>query len=215
MRMAAEGTTMSWVLFDYGGVICYPQPEEDLAGLARAAGCTAAEFSGAYWPYRLDYDRAVLDSTGYWQRVAGRLGRSFGEAQIAELSSLDVASWMHLQAGTVALVEDMAATGHRLALLSNAPADVAEAVSGLPVAAHFEHLIFSCYLKSAKPDPECFYGALAVMGAGPGEVTLVDDRADNVAGAARVGIAGLRFTTPAAARDALLPDRDSSEPTAP
>jgi hypothetical protein len=30
-----------------------------------------------------------------------------------------------------------------------------------------------------------------------------------------VGIAGLRFTTPAAARDALLPDRDSSEPTAP
>src|ERR1700733_5258138 len=66
----AEGTTMSWVLFDYGGVICYPQPEEDLAALARAAGCTAAEFSGAYWPYRLDYDRAVLDSTGYWQRVA-------------------------------------------------------------------------------------------------------------------------------------------------
>jgi len=119
-----------------------------------AAGCTVAEFGDAYWPYRLDYDRAVLDAAGYWQRVAGNLGRSFDGAQIAELARLDIASWMHLQEGTVALIEDMAAAGHRLALLSNAPADVAEAVSGLPVAAHFEHLIFSCFLKSAKPDPE-------------------------------------------------------------
>jgi putative hydrolase of the HAD superfamily len=195
---------MTWVLFDFGGVICYPLPEEDLALLARAAGCAAAELSSAYWPDRLDYDRAVLDATTYWQRVAGRLGRSFDEAQIAELARLDVASWMHLQDGTVALIEDMAAAGHRLALLSNAPVDVAEAVRRLPVAAHFEHLIFSCFLKSAKPDPECFYAALAVLGAEAGEVTLVDDRADNIAGAARVGLAGVRFTTPAAARATLL-----------
>ena len=198
---------MNWVLFDFGGVICYPQPEKDLALLARTAGCTAAEFSGAYWPYRLDYDRAALDSTGFWQRVAGRLGRSFDEAEVAELSRLDVASWMHLQEGTVALIEDIAAAGYRLALLSNAPADVAEAVSGLPVAAHFEHLIFSCFLKSAKPDPECFQGALAVMGAEPGEVTLVDDRAENIAGAGLLGLAGVRFTTPDAARATLLRDR--------
>ena len=99
---------MTWLLFDYGGVICYPQPEEDLALLARAAGCTVPEFGGAYWPYRLDYDRAVLDVTSFWEHVAGHLGRSFGEAQMAELARLDVASWMHLQAGTVALIEDLA-----------------------------------------------------------------------------------------------------------
>jgi putative hydrolase of the HAD superfamily len=194
---------MTWVLFDFGGVICYPQPEEDQALLARAAGCTVAEFNDAYWPYRLDYDRAVLDATSFWQRVADHLGRSFDEPQIAELGRLDVASWMHLQEGTVVLVEDMAAAGHRLALLSNAPVDVAEAVSGLPIAAHFDHLIFSCYLKSAKPDPECFNGALALMGADPAEVILVDDRADNIAGAARVGLAGVQFTDPDAARAAL------------
>jgi putative hydrolase of the HAD superfamily len=205
---------MTWVLFDFGGVICYPQPEEDLARLARAAGCTVAEFGDAYWPYRLDYDRAVLDAAGYWQRVAGNLGRSFDEVQIAELARLDIASWMHLQEGTVALIEDMAAAGHRLALLSNAPADVAEAVSGLPVAAHFEHLIFSCFLKSAKPDPECFNGALAVMGAEPAEVVLVDDRADNIAGAARLGMAVVLFTDPGAARAGLLRHGVGSQPTA-
>jgi putative hydrolase of the HAD superfamily len=98
----------------------------------------------------------------------------------------------------------MAAAGHRLALLSNAPADVAEAVSRLPVAAYFEHLIFSCFLKSAKPDPECFNSALAVMGAEPGEVTFVDDRADNIVGAAQVGLTGVQFTNPDAARAMLL-----------
>jgi putative hydrolase of the HAD superfamily len=195
---------MTWVLFDYGGVICYPQPAEDQALMARAAGCTVAEFNGAYWPYRLDYDRAALDVTGFWQAVAGRLGRSFDEAQIAELASLDVASWMHLHEGTVALIEDLAAAGQRLALLSNAPVDVAEAVSALPVAAHFEHLIFSCFLKSAKPDPECFSGALAVMGAEPAEVIFVDDRADNIAGAARMGLAVVQFTDLDAARAGLL-----------
>jgi putative hydrolase of the HAD superfamily len=197
---------MTWVLFDYGGVICYPQPAEDQALMARAAGCTVAEFNDAYWPYRLDYDRAALDATGFWQAVAGRLGRSFGRAQIAELASLDVASWMHLQEGTVALIEDMAAAGHRLALLSNAPVDVAEAVSALPVASHFEHLIFSCFLKSVKPDPECFSSALALIGAEPAEVTFVDDRADNIAGAARMGLAVVQFTDPDATRAGLLGD---------
>jgi len=195
---------MTWLLFDFGGVICYPQPEHDLALLARAAGCTVPEFGGAYWPYRLDYDRAVLDMTTFWQHVAGHLGRSFGEAQIAELARLDVASWMHLQAGTVALIEDLASAGHRLAMLSNAPADVAEAVGRLPVAAHFEHLIFSCFLKSAKPDPGCFSAALAVLGAEPGEVIFIDDRADNVASAARMGMAGVRFTDAGPARADLL-----------
>ncbi len=195
---------MTWVLFDFGGVICYPQPKGDLALLARAAGCTAAEFGAAYWPYRLDYDRAVLDETSFWQHVAGHLGRSFDEAQVAELARLDVASWMHLQPGTVALIKDLASAGRRLALLSNAPADVAEAVGALPVAAHFEHLIFSCSLKSAKPDPECFNGALAVLAAQPGEVIFIDDRADNVASAARLGMTGVLFTGADSARADLL-----------
>jgi putative hydrolase of the HAD superfamily len=89
-------------------------------------------------------------------------------------------------------------------MLSNAPADVAEAVGRLPVAAHFEHLIFSCFLKSAKPDPGCFSAALAVLGAEPGEVIFIDDRADNVASAARMGMAGVRFTDAGPARADLL-----------
>jgi putative hydrolase of the HAD superfamily len=194
---------MTWVLFDYGGVISQPQPEEHRAVLARASGGPAADFEAAYWRYRLDYDRAVLDVTAYWQQVAADLGRSYTGTEIAELSRLDSISWMTLQRGTVELITGLAAAGQRLALLSNAPADVAEAVQALPVAGYFEHLVFSCALKSAKPDPECFQATLALLDAEPGDVVFLDDRAENVAGAAALGIRSVHFTDALAARTDL------------
>ncbi len=191
---------MTWVLFDYGNVICQPQPERDVARLAELAGCPVADLLPPYWAYRLDYDRAALDVTSYWQQVAADLGRSFTGPQIAELSKLDAGSWLHLRPASVDLVAALAMAGLRLAVLSNAPEDTAQAVSALPVAAHFEHLMFSCYLKLAKPDPECFRAALAVLRAEPADVIFLDDRPDNVAGAAALGIRSAQFTDAAAAR---------------
>jgi len=191
---------MTWVLFDYGGVICELQSEADRAGLVRASGGPAADFEAAYWRYRLDYDRAALDVTAYWQQIAADLGRSYSDAKIAELSRLDCMSWLTLQPGTVELLTGLAAAGQRLALLSNAPADVAEAVQALPLAGYFEHLVFSCSLKSAKPDPECFQATLAVLGAEPANVIFLDDRPGNVAAAAALGMVSFQFTDAATAR---------------
>ncbi len=195
---------MTWVLFDYGGVICQPQPEAEVALLARAAGCSVADFRDGYWAHRLDYDRAELDGVTYWQKVGAGAGRSFSAAEIAELTRLDIASWLHLRPGTVTLIEDLAAAGHRLALLSNAPAEVAEVVAALPVIARFfEQCVFSCYLRAAKPEPECYQAVLALLGASPAEVVFLDDRLENVAGAAALGIRGACFTGPGEARAAL------------
>ncbi len=194
---------MTWVLFDYGNVICKPQPERDVARLAQVAGCAVAELLPPYWAYRLDYDRAAFDVISYWQQVAADLGGSFTATQIAELSRVDAGSWLHLRAASVDLVADLAAAGPRLAVLSNAPEDTAQAVSALPVAARFEHLMFSCYLKLAKPDPECFLAALAVLQADPADVIFLDDRPDNVAAAAALGIRSAHFTDAGAARAAL------------
>ena len=71
---------MNWVLFDYGGVICTPQPDSDVGRLASAAGVPVPAFCDAYWAHRLDYDRAELDGTTYWQKVAAGVGRSFTAA---------------------------------------------------------------------------------------------------------------------------------------
>ena len=66
----------TWVVFDYGGVICTPQPDADVAVLAAAAGVPVPDFEGPYWAYRLSYDRAELDGATYWHKVAAALGRS-------------------------------------------------------------------------------------------------------------------------------------------
>src|SRR5436305_15073719 len=78
---AAEGASMSWVVFDFGGVISTPQPEEDVAALAAAAGVGAARFSRAYWPPRLAYDIGELSAETFWLDVARRVGLSFTAAQ--------------------------------------------------------------------------------------------------------------------------------------
>ncbi len=194
---------MSWVVFDFGGVIVTPQPEEDVAALAAAAGVTTAEFGRAYWPPRFAYDTGELSAQTFWQDVAGRLGRSFARAQIAELVALDIASWSHLCAGTVRLVHDLKAAGKRLAVLSNQPPEQAEAVAAMPVAGQFEHLLFSCDFKAGKPDPGCFTQALHRLGAPAGEVILVDDREENVRAAVQMGMRAIRFTSPQQARTRL------------
>lgn len=191
---------MTWVMFDYGCVVSYPPTQQDMALLAGAAGAGVADLEEAYWYWRRAYDLAELDAAGYWRQVGARLGRSYSDAEISELTRMDRAAWLRLQTGTVALIEDLAAVGQPLAMLSNAPDELAEAIIGLPVAAHFGHLIFSCQLKSAKPDPECYAKALARMEARADQVIFVDDRIENVAAAAALGLHSVQFTGASRAR---------------
>jgi putative hydrolase of the HAD superfamily len=196
---------MAWVLFDYGGVISRWPSEEDLAALAATAGATVEEFSGAYWRRRTAYDRADVDGPGYWQQVGLILGRSedYTDDDVAKLARLDTDSWLHLDPAAVELIEELSASGHHLALLSNAPAEIAEAVAELPVTRHFEHLIFSCQLKMVKPDPACYEAALSLLEAAPEEVIFLDDRADNLVAAAALGIGTIQFSSPSQARTDL------------
>jgi putative hydrolase of the HAD superfamily len=194
---------MSWVVFDFGGVIGTYQPEDDVAAMAAAAGVTTAEFGRAYWPPRFAYDIGELSAETFWRDIAGRLGRSFAGPQIAELVRLDVASWSHLCEGTIGLVHDLRSAGQRLAVLSNMPREQAEVVTEMPVARNFEHLLFSCDFGAGKPDPGCFSQALARLDAPAEDVILIDDREDNVSAASAMGMRAIRFTSPEQARTAL------------
>jgi putative hydrolase of the HAD superfamily len=190
-------------MLDYGRVISQSPTDGDVAELAAAAGAAVPQLLEHYWRWRRPYDLAELDASAYWRRIGAALGHDYPDSVIAELVRLDCESWLHLSPGTVALVEELAGAGHRLALLSNAPAEVAAAVTGLPLAGRFQRLLFSCELSCAKPDPRCFVLALDRLGARPAEVIFVDDLADNVAAAA-LGIAAVRYLAPQQARQAVL-----------
>ena len=194
---------MTWVMFDYGGVVSHPPTQQDLAQLAAVAGAPVPALAEWYWTWRRAYDLAELDTPGYWRQVGLGLGRDYSDAEISELNRLDRASWLRLQEGTIALIEDLRAAGLPLALLSNAPGALADAIGRLPIATHFGHLLFSCELKLAKPDPACYMRALARLGAGAEEVIFIDDRSENVTAASALGLQSVHFSSPGEARAAV------------
>ena len=183
-----------WVVFDYGGVLCTDQPAADKAALLRAAGVRDPDpFWARYWELRRPYDRGDLDAAAYWAEL---LGRDLDAAAVAAIDAIDVASFSHPYEGTIRLVERLAgSTG--LALLSNCPPSMATVIEGLSWTDLIPHRFYSCRLGEIKPHPEAYRAVLAALGADPADVTFVDDRPANVAGAAAVGMRALLFTDPA------------------
>ncbi|HYR62044.1 MAG TPA: HAD-IA family hydrolase [Actinomycetota bacterium] len=92
-------------------------------------------------------------------------------------------------------MERLIAGGREVALLSNAPAGLAAAIDRLPWMEPVRRRFYSCRLKVVKPDPRAWWAVLEQLGAAPADALFVDDRPVNVAGAERVGIRSVRFTS--------------------
>ncbi len=180
---------MRWLIVDYGCVLSLDQTAEDRAALAEVAGMEQAEFDAGYWAHRDAYDLGA-PSVAYWTRVLGRLPE--GE-RVARLDALDAASWSHVNPRTERELQEVAGTGVRLALLSNAPEPVAHAIEELPAAKLFESLFFSCTLGLMKPARACYDAVTEALAVDPGELVFVDDRQVNVDAANAAGWDGVLF----------------------
>jgi putative hydrolase of the HAD superfamily len=182
-------------MFDYAGVLSHPPPDAAGAELAAAVGSTPGPFWPAYWADRAAYDTAKVDATTYWNEVSGR---ALPQDLIDRLITLDTRMWLYLNADTMALIEDLARRDVPLALLSNAPLELARAIDEQPWAKLFRHRFFSADLGRAKPDPRVYTDVCARLGAVPAEVVFVDDRQENVDAALALGIDARLFTAAAA-----------------
>lgn len=180
-----------WLLCDYGQVLSTAPPPEEWDALRRAAGgLDDRQMYDVYWQHRPAYDRADLTAAEYWRLV---LGGEPAPDRLAELQRLDVAMWLHPEASSVAAAVRAASRGWRLAILSNAPVEVAASIADRPWLAPFERRFFSCDLRAVKPEPAAYAQALAGLGAQPEDVVFFDDRPDNVEAAAALGMAAVLF----------------------
>ncbi len=201
--MAASGPLYlpRTLLVDYAEVMTFAQPATAIDAMARLLGLGSGTFVARYWQYRPPYDRGGA-SRGFWSAVAD--AEIDDEDLLAELGRLDVGSWIHLNPDTLEVLDTAHGRGHELALFSNAPHDLAQAVREQPELRLFDALIFSSEIGLSKPDPAAFAAALGRLGRRPEDVLFIDDRAPNVAGAERAGLRALRFTSPGQLADALL-----------
>lgn len=187
---------MTWLLCDYGEVLCLPPSDADRAALAAAAQWEPAQgdFWAAYWADRVAYDRADLGVADYWARL---LGRPPLPDQLDDLVALDTAGWLHPNVPALAAAERAGHRGLRLAILSNAPVEVANEIDDASWLASFSRRFFSCRLRAVKPEPAAYRAVLDALGAEPRDVVFFDDRPANVAGAADLGIDARLFEDPA------------------
>ncbi|MGF1661065.1 MAG: HAD family hydrolase [Kineosporiaceae bacterium] len=181
---------------DYGGVISEHRTPEAVAVLAsagaRVAGDDPALVTARYWEHRREYDRGTLDDARYWSEVAGGPVSS-DDPRLAELVDLDVRGWARTRERSVATVLELAGQGRPLALLSNTPVPHGEWMLAQPWAGAFATHVFSCRRGVVKPEAAIFEHTLVALGCRPDEAVLVDDRAENVAGARAVGIGAVHF----------------------
>lgn len=187
---------MRTVLFDLFGVIARLQSPEGKDRLVRTAGGSAPAFWDAYWALRPPYDRGEIRGPGYWRQVADSLGTHFDDHRIAELIEADIAGWSAVDDTMVALVEELAAQGRRLALLSNIPEELASYYQARHAwLNHFQVCAFSCRIGHAKPEPDAYRWCEQALREEPDRILFVDDRRENVRAAEALGMRGHLFTT--------------------
>ncbi|WFL78445.1 HAD family phosphatase [Altererythrobacter arenosus] len=108
---------------------------------------------------------------------------------------------MVLLEGTVPLMRDLAAAGHRLfALTDNVREIVAHLRRRYDFWDLFEHAAVSAEIGVLKPDPRIYQHLIDAGSLDPQETLFFDDLPRNVAGAEAVGMIGRVFTTAQAAR---------------
>ncbi|MEV6930983.1 HAD family phosphatase [Dactylosporangium sp. NPDC051485] len=196
------------ILFDLFGVIARHQSPSARHTLAAIAEAPDDAFWEVYWRLRAPYDLGQVTGAEYWRRVATALGTAFGEDRVAALVAADVAGWSAVDDDMVALIERTAAAGVRLGLLSNIPEELAahyERHHGRWLR-HFDLVAFSCRIGRAKPDAEAYRWCCHQLGLTPDRVLFIDDRAENVHAAERLGLHTHLFTGAAAAAQAIGAD---------
>ncbi|GGL12453.1 haloacid dehalogenase [Sphaerisporangium melleum] len=191
---------MKWVLFDYGEVLCHAQPEADRERLVEAAGIDPDRFWRGYWEHRLEFDRGTLTPGAYWSEVLDRRAR---DAEVERLVALDVASWTHVNDAAVAVMQELRDSGRPVALLSNAPACVAEGIERLSWIPAMHARFYSGHMGLVKPDAEIYLRVATALGAPPQDVVFVDDRLVNVHGAEAAGMSAVHFRDAGTLRDDL------------
>jgi putative hydrolase of the HAD superfamily len=210
------------VVFDLGGVLFRWQPlvllqdlfAQRVPTVAVAQTWAQAIFQSfdplADWAL---FDLGQIEPLPLAQRIAARIAGSADTASTG-ITQADVLRLIegiapHLQpiAGTVQLLQDLKAQGHRLYYLSNMPAGyAAHLVAHNAFFALFEAGLFSAHVQQIKPLPGIFATAQAqwALQAQGGKPVFIDDVQHNIDAAHAHGWGGIRFESPEQTRAALV-----------
>ncbi len=196
------------VIFDVGGVLLEWNPPAVIARLhpdpALQANIRRQMFEHDDW---LEFDRGTFSE----QQAANHFANLTGLSP-AQTLALIRATRESLQPipGTIQLVEDLAAAGVHLYLLSNMPVSTFEyLIQHQRFFERFRHRVISGAILVVKPEPAIYKHLVAETGIVPAESVFIDDLLKNIVAARECGLHAIQFRSPDGVRAELrnyLPD---------
>jgi putative hydrolase of the HAD superfamily len=191
-------TPLHALILDYGNVLTLPQAPDVIETMAARLGVTVDAFNAAYWEHRHGYDAGEYPAAEYWRRVLGSLGRrpeSDEEALLDWLIERDADSWMRYREDVWDIARDARAGHIQTALLTNMSAELADRIRrDRALDRWFDVVVVSAEVRCVKPDPRIYRLCLERLDVEPAQALFVDDRPDNVAAAAALGMRTVHFT---------------------
>jgi len=182
------------VILDYGEVLCSRPSPEAIAEMAGIFGIEEDRFLPIYRSSRNPYDRGDLSPHDYWTEFARRAGVTIHEHQIGNLRRLDMGMWSDVNKEMTEWLARVHSHGVETAILSNMQTDMAAHVrNSFGWLRHFDHQVFSCEVRSVKPDSFIYEHTLSLLKIPPSEALFIDDREENIHAARAAGIIGIIF----------------------
>ena len=191
------------ILFDVGGVLL-------------TNGWDHAERAAAVERFQLDaasFEASHLAAVDAWERGEITLDAYLYAAvfnQPRDFSREDFFAFMLAQSkllpgGALGILAELAASNPcMLGCLNNEARETNDyRFDKFGLRRYFKVSLSSCYIGLRKPEPAMYRRALDILGVPPQRVLFIDDREENVAGAAAAGIHAFRFTGESALRSEL------------
>jgi epoxide hydrolase-like predicted phosphatase len=191
---------MQAVIFDWGGVLIDSPAPGMLALFAQELGVTPEAVNNAYIPFGEQFQKGQIAEHDLWEGLCAALGVA---------RTYDPSLWEHTfeqvytpKGEMFALASMLKDRGYKIGLLSNTdlPSVKFFHKQGYDI---FDVTVFSCEEGIAKPERRIYEIALERLGVGPSEAVFIDDRADFIDGAQKLGMHTIRFEDPQQVKGAL------------
>ena len=207
MRISSEGGVVSAynkitaVIFDWGGVLIDSPAPGLLALFAQELGVTPEQLNAAFIPFAEAFQKGQISEHDLWEGVCAALGVA---------RPYDPSLWEHAFGQVYAPKEEMFSLasllkerGYKVGLLSNTESPSVRFFHEQGYAM-FDATVFSCEEGTSKPEQRIYEIALERLGVEPPEAVFIDDRADFIEGAQKLGMHTIRFESPAQVKGSLV-----------
>jgi putative hydrolase of the HAD superfamily len=189
-----NGNSIRAIIFDFGGVLCFFPDDSQFGRLAAEFGVPIPEFEAAFWQHRIPYDSGEYDARTYWTKVAASLRKPLPEQKLSLFIREDLGFWNHLDEEMLEWMGVLRRAGLKVGLLSNLPPELGAALRAQDgFLAQFDHHSFSYEVGAVKPQARIYEHCLQGLKVEPQETLFLDDRQENVRGAAELGIHAILF----------------------